>query len=65
MTHYLGKAELSYAQVNGQTILTWPIGNLLGSTNVAGPYATISGATSPYTVPLTSSQFFYVVGVPK
>jgi hypothetical protein len=65
MNHYLGKAQLSYSQVNGQTILAWPIGNLLGSTNVAGPYNAISGATSPYIVPTTSSQFFYVVGVPN
>ncbi len=64
-THYLGKATLNYTQAAGQTILTWPVGNLLGSTNVAGPYKAVSGATSPYTVPETSSQFFYVVGVPN
>jgi len=64
-THYLGKAELTYSQVNGNTILAWPVGNLLGSTNVAGPYTTVSGATSPYTVPFTFREFFYVVGVPK
>jgi hypothetical protein len=64
MAHYLGKASLSFSQVNGKIILTWPLGTLRGSTNVAGPYLAITGATSPYTVPITYSQFFYVVSVP-
>jgi hypothetical protein len=63
-SHYLNKTSLSYSQVNGKIILTWPIGTLVGSTNVAGPYRSI-GATSPYIVPETNSQFFYEVGVPQ
>jgi hypothetical protein len=46
-------------------MLTWPVGNLLGSTNIAGPWLPVSGAKSPYPVRINSSQFFYVVGVPK
>ena len=34
-------------------------GALLSSTNVAGPYAPVMGATSPYPVPQTDSQRFY------
>jgi hypothetical protein len=64
--HYLNRASLTFSQVSGQIILTWPAGNLLGSTNVAGPWVRVNGATSPYPVPINnSSQFFYVVGVPK
>ena len=34
-------------------------GTLLSSTNVAGPYAPVFGATTPYLVPLTNDQQFY------
>ena len=63
--HYLNQAALTLTQVSGQSTLTWPVGNLLGSTNVSGPWVPITGATSPYPIPLTNSQFFYVVGAPK
>jgi hypothetical protein len=63
--HYLNKASLTLSQASGQSILTWPAGNLLGSTNIAGPWLPVSGATSPYPIPINTSQFFYVVGVPK
>jgi hypothetical protein len=37
-------------------------GELLSSTNVAGPYMPVPGASSPaYTIPLTNSQMFYRV----
>ncbi len=65
MSHYVGKAALGYSAVGDKITLNWTIGNLLGSTNVAGPYRPIGGATSPYQVPLTNSQFFYVLGVPQ
>jgi hypothetical protein len=61
--HYLNKASLSISQVNGQTILTWPIGTLLGTSDLTKPFLPISGATSPYTVPAGSPQFFYEVVV--
>jgi hypothetical protein len=63
--HYFGKATLNFTQANGQVTLAWPVGTLLGSTNLAGPYTPVSGAVSPFAVPLTQSQFFYVVGVPQ
>jgi hypothetical protein len=65
MSHYLNKPQLYFSQANGKLILTWSAGNLLGSTNLAQPFAPVNGAVSPYTVPTTnSSQFFYAVGVP-
>ncbi|HTA28990.1 MAG TPA: LamG-like jellyroll fold domain-containing protein, partial [Candidatus Cybelea sp.] len=64
-SHYLNSPSLTLSQVNGQSILRWSVGNLLGSTNVAGPWAAVSGATSPYPIPINGSQFFYVVGVPE
>jgi hypothetical protein len=56
---------MTLSQANGQSSLTWPTANLLGSTNVAGPWVPVSGATSTYAIPINSSQFFYVVSVPK
>jgi hypothetical protein len=63
--HYFGKATLNSTVANGQVTLSWPLGTLLGSTNLAGPYLPVSGAVSPFVPPLTDSQFFYVVGVPQ
>ena len=40
---------------NGQFVLSWPIGSLQSSTNVAGPFAAVPGATSPYTNILDSA----------
>jgi hypothetical protein len=34
-------------------------GTLLSSTNVAGPYATVYGAVSPYTIPTAGPRQFY------
>jgi hypothetical protein len=44
-----------------QIILTWnnPAFNLQSSTNVAGPYTTISGATSPYTNAASGKQLYF------
>jgi hypothetical protein len=67
-SHFSNRAELSFAQISGQTILTWPTGSLLSTTNLAQPFLPVASATSPYTVPslpIGNSQIFYVVGVPK
>jgi hypothetical protein len=64
-SHYLNRAQLSYSKVAGNIILTWPAGILLGSTNLSKPWAPVVGATSPYTVPTTNTQFFYSVEVPN
>jgi hypothetical protein len=44
-----------------QIVLTWnnPAFNLQSSTNVAGPYTTISGATSPYTNTPSGKQLYF------
>ncbi len=60
--HFMNKVALSYTQAGGDITLTWPSGILLGTTNVAGPYLPIVGATSPYTAPMTNAQFFYILG---
>jgi hypothetical protein len=41
--------------------LSWTMGTLMSSTNVAGPYTPVSNATSPYTMPLTGHAQFYLL----
>ena len=55
---YAGR--LAIAQVGGQQIVTWPTSasTLQSSTNVAGPYGDVSGATSPYTNSVGPVKFF-------
>ena len=48
-----------YTFTSSGTQLTWNMGTLVSSTNVAGPYTPVSGATSPYTMPLTGASQFY------
>ncbi len=43
---------------NGGVTLSWPVGSLLQSTNVTGPWTTNS-ALSPYTTPATNSRMFF------
>jgi hypothetical protein len=62
-SHYLNKASFTVSQTRPQIILTWPVGVLLGASNLTQPFLPVSGATSPYTVPMTASQFFYQVVV--
>jgi len=41
-------------------VLAWPVGwSLQTATNVVGPYADVSGATSPYTNAMTDPQRFF------
>jgi hypothetical protein len=61
--HYLNKASLTVSQANGQTILTWPVGTLLGTSDLTQSFHEIPGAQSPYTVPMSGRQFFYKVAV--
>jgi hypothetical protein len=47
---------------SGNLILNWlPGGTLQEATNVNGPYTDVSGATAPYSVPMTGPQLFYRV----
>jgi hypothetical protein len=51
------------ALVGGSVQITWPLGTLMQSTNVRGPWTAVPGATSPYTVPPGSppSNFYRVL----
>jgi hypothetical protein len=61
--HYLNRASLTVSQANGQTVVTWPVGVLLGTSDLRQPFLPVAGAASPYTVPTGSAQFFYKVVV--
>jgi hypothetical protein len=62
--HLLNKASFSVTRSGNHMTLTWPVGTLLGSTNVTGPYTAVQGAASPYPVPTSAPQFYYRVLVP-
>jgi hypothetical protein len=62
-SHYLNKASLSISEVAGKITLTWPVGTLLGTSDLTKPFLPVAGTTSPYTVPTGSGQFFYEVVV--
>jgi hypothetical protein len=55
----LGNFPMTLNQVDGANEITWTLGNLASSTNVAGPYWPVPGATSPYTMPLAGTATFY------
>jgi hypothetical protein len=52
---------IGIAQTGSSITLTWSSGTLLESTNVAGPYTAVSGATSPYVAPISAGRAFYKV----
>jgi hypothetical protein len=66
-----GVPSLSLAINHGTNTLTWsPYANLIGSTNVNGPWTTVTNASPPYVVPTAggaSEMFFRAVkpAVPK
>jgi hypothetical protein len=47
----------------GNVVLTWSTGTLQSASDVNGPYADVSSATSPYTVSATGTQQFFRVRV--
>lgn len=55
---YAGKVAI--AQSAGKQVVSWPTSasSLQSSTNVTGPYTTVSGATSPYTNSTSGTKFF-------
>jgi hypothetical protein len=61
--HYSNRASLTVSQANGQIILTWPVGVLLGTSDLTQPFLPVANAASPYTVPTGSAKFFYKVVV--
>jgi hypothetical protein len=52
---------LTIQQVGNSAVLSWtnPAFSLQSASDVAGPYTTISGATSPYTNTITGAQQFF------
>ena len=52
---------IGIARVGESIVLTWQSGVLLESPAVNGPWTTVGGATSPYTVPVSSGNEFYRV----
>jgi hypothetical protein len=53
---------ITIGRSGSDVVLTWHSGILLEASSVTGPWTAVSGATSPYSVPVTSGgvQFFRV-----
>jgi len=62
-SHFLNKAQLTFTVTNGVATVIWPLGTLVGTSDLNKPFEPVTGATSPYTIPATNSQFFYAVTV--
>lgn len=62
----LGPIPLKVQQAGDNTILTWgnPAFSLLSASTVNGPYAPVTGASSPYTNAFTGSQEFFRLQAP-
>ena len=60
-SHFANRPRLDAGQSGANLLLTYPVGTLLESTNVVGPYAPTPSATSPFTAPETAPQKFYRV----
>ena len=59
-THFAESLQpLTLSNVSGHPTLTWVLGTLVQSANVAGPYTPVGGASSPYTIPGGSGRMFY------
>jgi hypothetical protein len=50
---------VSLSRNSGSQLVITYTGTLLSSTNAAGPYMIVTGATSPYVIPATNQQQFY------
>ncbi len=64
--HAFGNVNLGYfpmtmTQVGSARQINWTLGTLESAPSVAGPYTAVSGATSPFTMPLTGPTMFYRV----
>jgi hypothetical protein len=55
---------LNLQNLGGNPVLTWPSGRLQSASQVAGPYANVSGATPPYTNAVSGAQQFFRVEAP-
>ncbi len=63
-SHYGDGARLSIAASPGAVALTWPVGVLQASTNVAGLFTNVPSATSPFTNAVSGSAQFYRLQLP-
>ncbi|HPY30113.1 MAG TPA: hypothetical protein PLT00_08595 [Verrucomicrobiota bacterium] len=61
--HYYATVKLGLQQTDNNLILSWPFGTLQQSDQVDGPYADLSAATSPHTVPIGNAAKYYRVKV--
>ncbi len=63
LEHYTAGAaselKLNIASSGSNVTLTWSAGTLQQSTNVAGPYADVTGATSPFNASKTNGAAFF------
>jgi len=50
--------------VPGNMLLTYPMGTLLESGAVQGPYNPVTGATSPFSIPMTNSANYFRLRYP-
>jgi hypothetical protein len=55
----LGSFPFALSGSGAASQLNWTIGTLQSSTNLAGPYTAVPGATSPYTMPMSGPRQFY------
>jgi hypothetical protein len=59
---YSAPVSLAISRSGSSFVLNWPAGILLQAPSLLGPWTTNGAATSPYTIPVTSSnQFFRVL----
>jgi hypothetical protein len=63
-SHYGDGARLAITESAGGVTLTWPLGTLQASTNVAGGFTNVPSATSPYTNGVSGTAQFYRLQVP-
>ena len=57
--HFLNTTHLTIANSGTNFVISWSTGTLQSSTDLAGPYVNVTGATSPYTNSITGKQVFF------
>jgi hypothetical protein len=62
--HYIDATLITIQETGNNMVLTWPVGVLQSSTNAAGPFFDVAGATSPRTNGVTGKASFWRVRVP-
>ncbi len=62
--HFLNTTRLTITPIPGnKVVVSWPVGTLQSSANVATGYADVVGATSPFTNTVSGAQLYYRVKV--